>query len=571
MPIPKFGNRKTSQLGGYTDQEVFPERKVITFRDFRAGYIPSEQRQVVPDNASPKSHDMIVRKDNRLQGAPGTTPLVEFLPTDLINPIEGEGIAGYEPQEDYDYQYNPATPTSFTPLPKLLDLHPTLTELVELVMVDPPLIGFRDNDQNFWYNLGLVDRGEFAATTFGGTYIFTDGLKVWYRTGPGATPKPIPDAPPARDYCSFAGRVFAFGTLIGGRWEPLGVRWIAASSDYRDWEGLGSGFELLVNDVSSGDRIVAALPMNLDLIAVMMRNSIWIGRFTGNFLRPADFSPRVPGLGAVNKRVCKLSRFGVIFLSDSGVYLFDGNGATSISKSIDAELLPLDQDNIDLYHAVYDPTEKRYILFTPTVTWIYEIEYQRWHKRSFTCLSSVMWPRQIDGERWFEILGDWLSKGQLVWKDLAGRNLGDLSLYMLGDHFLGDEYADDYYQEGLIRTIETESDESGVYFGRTFLPYWETKLIDEQDASFLITIVKQIIEYEGVGGLRVYLPDRDNQYRRVIEVGVAERDFPATLVLNAESVAKGTGIGIEFLPAGELIVPLPACPVVTADDFPEFS
>jgi len=521
MPNEKFGSNKYRNLGRGQEIQSLPERKVLTFRDFRRGYTPSEQRQMVDPAASPVTHDMEIREDNRIWRAPGTAFIESFA-------------------ERQPYR---------------LGLHPSLTGMVQLALWNPPEIGFRGSAEGpsiIWTNIGAADRS-FASTTFGGTFIFSDGLRVWYRESHNAPIYLLEDAPPALSYVSFAGRVFAGHTMIDGRWEPLGIRWSAANSDYRDWDGFGSGFELLINDISSGDRIQALVPMSLDFLAVMMRHSIWVGRFTGQALRPVDFgtSPRTTGIGTVSGRTAKLSRFGVFFLSDNGVYLFDGNSATLISEGINAELLPLDYNRLEEYHAVYDPIKVRYVLFSPDgKTWIYEIEKERWLKRSFTSIDSVMFPSQVDPIRWFEILGNWLEQEEVRWVDLAGQNPGDLRLQMLGDQI-------DITGE-LRRVLVRESRRYTTYFGVPFVPYWETRLYDEQDSAKLVSSVKQLVEYEGEGCLRIYLPEEDNRYERVVEAILDYRDYPSTAVFNAQKVGKGTGIGIEFCDEVPEILPVPA-------------
>jgi hypothetical protein len=543
MATPKFGSRKFSIQGSYSEQVEFPERKAMTFRDFRLGYVPSAPRHLIDPSGSPNSYDVFVRRDMRLQRTPGTSLIEVFTGT-----LPGE--------DEYD-EYPPENS------PSLLALHPTLNELVELVLVNEPYIGFRDTNEVYWYDLGLVKRNEFASTTFGGSFIFSDGLKVWARDGVGKTPKPVPEASPAVAYVSFAGRVFAFGTLIDGRWEPLGVKWTGASSNYTDWEGLGAGFELLINDVSSGDKIVSALPMGLDTVAIMLRQSIWIGRFTGQFDRPADFSVRVPGIGAVNSRVSALSRFGVIFLADNGVYMFDGNTASLISEQINSELLPIDYDRLDEYHATYDPSQKRYFLFTPSVTWVLDVESQRWHKRTFTCRSAVMWPSQIDGTRWFEILGNWNNQDSFIWRDFAGKNIGDLGLYMLGDRMINDTQS--------VRALEKENPASGHYFGRRFNGYWETSMQEEPSVGKLVTSEQQFVEYEGKGAITIHLPNIQSVYVPSLEVYLGERSNPSLATFNFQRTGKGAGIGIEFV-SGDYgdVIPLPPCQEVSDEDFPPF-
>src|SRR5690606_18505289 len=122
--------------------------------------------------------------------------------------------------------------------------------------------------------------------------------------------------------------------------------------------------------------------------------------------------------GTVNEETCAVTRFGVIFLSDSGVYLFDGNNAILISKQINQELLPLNLDEVDSYTAFYDPFSKRYFLFTPTGTWIYDLDYTRWYRRSMIAKAAGVLAEQFDKITWGELTGTWADQDN-VWAEYS--------------------------------------------------------------------------------------------------------------------------------------------------------
>jgi hypothetical protein len=209
-PNKEFGSRKFQDYGLGREIEEFPERKIITYDDFAGGYTSGVQRHRTEPIASPNTQDFMVRTDGRLQRVPGTKLVHDFgprIPTDLA-------------------------------------LHPNLNSIVQLVLVAPPEVGFwrqppappydeyEEVEQESWFDLGFADRGEFASTVFGGTLIFTDGIRAWSRNAHGGEPKLREGIPAARSYASFAARVFAGGTLIDGRFEPLGIRWIGAAGNY---------------------------------------------------------------------------------------------------------------------------------------------------------------------------------------------------------------------------------------------------------------------------------------------------------------------------------------------------
>jgi len=167
-----------------------------------------------------------------------------------------------------------------------------------------------------------------------------------------------------------------------------------------------------------------------------------------------------------------------------------------------------------------------------------------------------MYPTQIDGIRWFEAVGQWIEQTDLIWLDFAGKNLGELNLWMLGDELFDDA--------SIQRAVGQESYASTSYFGNCMSPYWESKLFDEQDAQKLVTSVKQLIEYEGAGRLCILLPNEDNQYEQVVETELALRDYPSLAVFNAGKVGKGTGIAI-CLQLDCALEPVPVDP-----EFPDY-
>lgn len=486
---------------GRGSQPVQQEPLVKTWRDFSAGLVVSDAPEDVPENASPSSVDMEVTEGGRLRRAPGTTEMEEYA----------------------------------AHFPSRVLLHTSLEDTAEILLWAPPYLGRKRTDEDtIWTDFDLDDDW-FSGVNFGGTFVFTDGTKVYSRQPNELTVDELEEAPVARTYASFAGRIFAGHSLIDGSLEPLGISWSAAGSDYRDWTGLGAQFELLINEILAGDQIVALRPMGFEFMAVILKNSVWIARFTGQVERPADFQPRVTGVGSVSERTCRTGMRGVFFLSYDGVYVFDGNQAVMISKQINDELLPLDMENLESYHAVYDQVSKRYILFTPTETWIFHIEEQRWLKRSLIATDALMFPLQIGSISWGEAVGSWGAQDQ-DWFEYAGAATGDFSLVLLGNDLDTDN-----------PELASEDQASETYFGNPMTPRWDFQISEHELVDKLMTIQHMVLRYQADVDSEVdfYLPSNSHQYELVDRLDLEAATAPLPMRVPVLHTGKGMGLRLE--------------------------
>jgi hypothetical protein len=280
--------------------------------------------------------------------------------------------------------------------------------------------------------------------------------------------------------------------LIDGTFEPHGIAWSAANSDYRDWTRLGSGYELLINTLATGDQIKDLVPMGLDAMAVMLRNSIWLITRTGQVTRPGDARVREPKTGAVNGRVSVATRHGVIYLSDSGVYSFDGNRSTIISDQINGDLLPLDYDNLDHYHASYNPMTDQYILHEPTggSIWVYDMHHQRWTKRAGSQQDSALWLEQIAHITWNDAVGTW-NTSALSWYDFLGTS-DEVQILTLGTN-----------TQSELTSLEFETRTSTRRHGTLLSPYWQLPKVPDVEIDRWLLQRRFIIKYVNSGILEL--------------------------------------------------------------------
>jgi hypothetical protein len=493
----KFGNFGKGQL-----VQSLPQDSFATFDDFRGGFHAEAGRDGVPMNASSDMLDFLVRPSNRLARLPGTDAPV--------------GITGRIP-----YQ---------------MIQQVSLNNAAELLFFDPPYFGIQTSGDVVW-NSGayVVSDNPFAYAQHGETLIFSNRAGPAFTKEPGQAPVLAVLIPQARSYFVFAGRLFGVGAVIDGTDEPMGAVWSAANNDPKDFESDGSGFQLLLADAAIGDEAVAGRLMNLDLCAVICKGSIWIGRRTGDTFQPAVFEPRVIGNGGLTDRLVASTPLGVMYLSDTGVRVFDGNQSRLISEPINAQLLPLDKTNLKLWRLFYDFPKNRALLLTPFGTWIYDLEFDRWYKSSMVASDAAYFGTQIGGKTWAELTVEgktWADLATTPWLDMSSRPFGDATL-----HFL--KYHGDLDSELAVENVAATSQ-----FGLPMLPHYVFKRQDGRQLNSLISVRAVLLEYLGSGALRCFLPDIDSTLQSVLV-----QDLPASSVLREAYIPlinTGRGAGLKL-------------------------
>jgi hypothetical protein len=376
---------------------------------------------------------------------------------------------------------------------------------VELFVVDPPWIGVRTVN-TIWTNVGLAATGTYGwvAANHGGVELFSNGVgNLHYRLYGVAGIGTLGIVPACRSVASIFGRVFIAAPVIAGNFENLQIQWSDSSGAYDGWDPtLGAGAEDLITDLAWADRIVALRPLGRDLLCIFMRNSIWIGVRTGEFDRPADFRPIKGGIGCVWEATARTTKDGVMFLSDDGVHLFDGNEEILVSDEINEELIPLNFDNLKGYHAAYDPYRKRYILTTPAATWVYEFAQPRiqraarWYKRSFVADSVFSYSDQAADPTWDDANDTWDSTGEGTWDaDIALSFDAPSRLFFAADTRLGrEDYANFRY---------FDTDFTGIWRGTPGL---------RQTLSGLVLVHAYEFEYKSGGRILLSTPDVEGNW-----------------------------------------------------------
>lgn len=441
MSYDRWGTR-----GSYADWgrgryiQQLPQASEMVVASFSGGVDLREPAQDAPANSASDALDVEVTDRDRLRPAPGTALVEAF--------VERE--------------------------PTQIILHASLDYRSELVLLDPPYMGVKSFGDTSWTDADLPSGRPYGYTNFGGTLVFSNGREGLWSREPGGSIALVAGAPSGHTIASFAGRLFIGAATVGGTREPLGVAWSGASSNVEDWDGEGAGYELLIDDLSLSNYVVSLRTMGLDFLAVLLRQSIWIGTRTGLADRPADFQSRVLGIGCVSDKTAVVTRFGVVFLADTGVYLFDGNQASLLSAEINDAILPLDMDNVELYVGKHNPKNDCYYLFTPEDMWLFDFTHRRWLRRSGAALDAVLFATQFAALTWGQLSGSWGAQTG-SWEDYSPRELDDARLLLLGD------------QDGL-RSLVEEDYGSREVFGTALDPYWTTPWLVAPEASRLVLV-----------------------------------------------------------------------------------
>lgn len=464
--LERFGQSvgKTGNFGQGNLLRQLPAGTVpVTYADFRGGFDARSVSEVGQPNASPDMLDMDITALGRLKRLPGTTAVA-------VNGFAGKATS------------------------KQIILHANLSGYSELIFVSFPSVGVYRQGTVTWTDVGMLDGGRpVSYTVFGDDLILYSGKGNPVIKKLGVAPVATTKIPAAEDYTVFASRVIAGGATIDGTYHPMGMNWSGISGSPEDFTGEGSGAELLVDNPSSGDRVVAVRSMNLGMMAILCRHSIWVGTFTGQLDRPADFQPRVPGAGCFNKETARATPIGVIYGADDGIRAFDGNQSRLISEQINSKILPFTIGG--RYSSMYDPLKNRYWLFTPTDTWIYEISFGRWLRSSMIAHGGTLLADQLPGTTWAQVVGNWSAFPTTTWRELSDRESDNASLHFFFDSDTADP------------VLHKEDAASATYFGIGQNAYWTTPISRGQQLNSMVLNKGILCEYTGSGGVRFQTSD----------------------------------------------------------------
>lgn len=482
-----------TRSGAGIQQKELPKDIDIVIDDFTRGYSRERISEATEEGQSPSMLDLEIDRSGRLVRAPGIS-VTETL----------------------------------VRVPSAMFLHPNLDDAIDVVLIAPPYMGIRQLGSTVWYDVGLPSSADWSSALHAGTLLFTNNTDDVYARETNTNTLVSLGWGETAVVVSFAGRVFAFNTDIGGVRNPLGVKWTGSTGEYDDTTGAGSGFELLLDDSSENDRVVAAKSIGFDMLVIVLRKAIWIGRPTGDENRPVDFMPRIPGIGAVNQATVYATPSGVMLLSDDGVKLFDGNAVKHMSQEIDADLLPLDYGNIRQYSAVYAPQTQIYTLFTGTRTYDYSFVKGRWTRRSLIADRAVAIHNPLafnysnGSAGWGNSWGGW-------WGIAPPSGPGASNEVML------------YQKAGMLGAVDPTII---TYFGEAQNAYWQSPERIAGKMTMLTTVKEIDIGYVGEGAILIEIPDYNGDYTGYAAITLGNTINPriATAVGNITGIQLGIKI-----------------------------
>lgn len=458
-------------VGAGAQSQPLPTHTKIVFRDFSGGLNKAVMPSSLPQSFAADLVDFQIDQRGRLATWPGV------------------GVA-----ETF------TAPRS----PDVMFAHgDSTTGATELVFIDGRFLGVKSDSATatVFTDLNLPLGGRWVSCMQGDQLVLSNGVGTVYTRDVGDSTVANAGWGPARALMSFAARVFGGAVTILGDYEPLGIFWTGATSLPSD-VGAGSGFEILYDDTEGGDYIVAMRSIGFDFAAILTRRAVWVATRTGNSSRPADFSPRVWGQGAVNDACVVKVPQGIMFLSDSGVKLFDGNSITHMSDPIDADILPLQFNKINEYSAAYSPVTSEYVLFTPVGSFYYALNDRRWTKRSLKVLQGVS--VYIDGSSSpisGAAVGGWGNDWNRSWGESSGGGGGG-----------GGAVQSDLYYLVAGRLLVASNDTT--YAGVPYLPTWESAELDTPDEiDGMYTIDNVSVRYTGGGNIQIYTPDYQGDWQ----------------------------------------------------------
>lgn len=439
----KFGSFHLRNFGAGQQVKALPQHQLTRMDDFRLGLNMADDPEGIPKQSMAVAIDLEINSQGRMLRAPGTTLLGTYGTT-------------YEPKQ-------------------ILSATTTLNTQKAILFDRVGNVGHKHgNTETVWQSLGLGPLYwgyRFTGVSFGDQFIFSNGLLVWSFDFSGNLFSE-PTIPPFKSAAVIEGRLYiAYGTTI--RWSGVSGNFI-----YKDFSSITSGGEDLISNESTQTDIIALRAMHNDYLAVLSRNSIWVGVSTGNPTRPLDFQEKIKGTGCVAEATAVVIELGVAYLAVDGVRVFDGNTSQVMSLTINKELLPLNlkqsgDDGIKQYVASYNPDAKCYYLHKGDCTYVFYINFVRWFKRSLVCYGGI---------QLYNALSD--STTPFIFLGLSGLNTN----------------------------LEYEDYASLKYFGSAFLPTYEGPTSIDPDSKVLKMVDEIRITYSGYGNIQIYLQNQERVY-----------------------------------------------------------
>ena len=195
----------------------------------------------------------------------------------------------------------------------------------------------------------------------------------------------VPNAPNARAYTGYLGRLFGGNVDVTGTWYPNRFKW-SVDGDITDWTGAGSGWYDLKDE---GDPIQTFALLRGNINFVLRRNSIYVLTPTADPDDPVGDQPFARrGIVAPNSLQVLEQEF--LFLGDDDIYLCSTSGLSRVGSRVRLDLFggALESDLANSW-SFLDKRTKEYYLVTKMDDatyrgWIYNYEDNTWATQVLT-------------------------------------------------------------------------------------------------------------------------------------------------------------------------------------------
>lgn len=471
----------------------------LRLEDFSGGYATSFPELPAPLNINYGGQDSEINKSIRIVRSPGTSQME----------LTGGGKK-----------------------PTQLIVHPSLDAHSELLVLAPPYVGRKFDSDIAWIYSNL-DSGAFFWAAYADILLFSNGIKVWKHVAGNAivtleTTVGIADA-----FAVWAGRFWKGASTIDENYEPLSVEW-SGINNYNDFDPVnGYGFEFLTQDSGWADRVVSLKPMSFDYMAVLNRHSIWAAKRTGDLYEPADITPVVAGEGCASQRTAWAAKGGVLYLSDDGLKLFNGNDTAHKSGPIDGELEDVLKASPNSIWGRYNPSSQRYYLGVPNQgTYVLDLRTERWSHRRLQVVDSASFAEQHPPITWESSEGTWGEQTE-TWKEQSTTEAS-----VMDQVFVGQNQDAAYSLEKEVYGAETQ-------FGFLHRPTYHFPV--KQDPSTAIQMIQYsrlTVKYKGEGTLKLNLPNEEGVFGLV-----AVMSLPLSTKVTLKTIKlpwSGLGLGCEL-------------------------
>lgn len=198
----------------------------------------------------------------------------------------------------------------------------------------------------------------FKSETFLDTAMFTNGVDLPIQsTGTNFSLMTLPtNVTTVKWIKTFNAYTFIANVTDATGYQPSKLYWSDINS-ITSWNSANQAF-ISKNDGQS----ITGMEVLGDHLVIFKDRSIWLGFFTGDADVPFQFQKTQSHVGCASGYSIQKTENALIFFSDDGVYLFDGNNSYKISDRVTATIQGYNQTKNSSMVSMYQKTKNRFYL-----------------------------------------------------------------------------------------------------------------------------------------------------------------------------------------------------------------